>query len=80
MTREEAKRLVVETVEGLQGCKATELAACRELVPLFLEIPLVILLEELVREGQLVEIEYVLPALPDRVKSFLLPKGSHVHR
>lgn len=37
-----------------------------------------VLLEELVAEGELVEIEYCSPEHPYRIKSFYLPKGSKV--
>lgn len=40
-----------------------------------LDLP--IILQKMVEEGELVEIEYVLPGT-DRIKSFYLPKGTEV--
>ena len=69
-------------VLGKQGCKAIDVAteaniiiACaRENV----ELP--DLLEEMVRESKLVEVEYSVPGMEYRTKSFLLPAGSTIHR
>jgi hypothetical protein len=35
-------------------------------------------LRELVKSGEIIEIEYNTPDMPDRIKSFYLPKGSKV--
>ena len=74
MTREEAKILVVNAVTALQGCKATELAASVAFA--FDEHSLPELIDELVAEGELLELEYEVPTMPYRSKSFLLPKGT----
>jgi len=36
------------------------------------------ILDEMVEKGEIVEIEYTTPAMPDRIKSFYLPKGSKI--
>ena len=76
MTRDEVKNLIVQMVTDLQGVKATKLAA--ELIPVWLEYDAPELFEELVEEGQLVEIEYVLPEMNFRCKSFYFPKVTKV--
>lgn len=76
MTKDEAKSLIVSTIVERQGLKATELASVPDLVLSGWEVPE--LVDELVRDGQLVEVEYVLPYMDWRVKSFLLPPGTKV--
>jgi hypothetical protein len=78
MTEESLKKMIVDHVVGVQGCKATELAAvseiavaCRTLGVSFNRV-----ISDLVDEGNLIEIEYSVPNLPDRIKSFFLPSGS----
>ena len=75
------KQAIREIVEARQGCKATELVVFLteehpELLVMLGETPEAI--EELVHEGELVEVEYVLPTMDYRVKGFLLPRGSQV--
>jgi hypothetical protein len=36
------------------------------------------ILVDMVRHGEIIEIEYTTPANPDRIKSFFLPKGSRI--
>ena len=36
------------------------------------------LLEELVQAGEIIEVEYILPYMDYRLKSFYLPRGSEV--
>ena len=80
MTRQEIKDAIVERVTANQGMKATQLAAEADLAieanPFMDDIPE--MYEELVREGRLLEIEYVLPNLPFRTKSFYLPAGTTI--
>jgi len=82
MTRDEAKTLVLSKVEEIQGCKATVLAvtiaSTSEQMESLLPYPLPELIEELIEEGRLIEIEYALPTMSYRIKSFLLPEGSLV--
>lgn len=78
MTIDELKTKIAERVFELQGCKATEIFHCTELVfeCLVLTRDLPAILEEMVSEGKLVEVEYLLPNMNYRIKSFLLPAGT----
>jgi hypothetical protein len=82
MTRDDVKNRIVEIVTEKQGCKATELCAIHELVLADNGdgngFPIPDLVEELVQEEKLVEIEYVLPSMNYRIKSFLLPAGTQI--
>jgi len=68
---------IVEYVNDMQGCKATELAARAANLGLTGRTA-VDAIDDLVLSGRLVEVEYTLPDMPDRVKSFLLPGGTQV--
>ena len=72
MTKEEQNNIILDLVTSKQGCKATELAVE---IATKADIDLV---QTLVTEGRLVEIEYVLPNMPYRIKSFLLPKDTQI--
>lgn len=74
MTIDELKTKIAERVFELQGCKAVELCAMEELVASNSDLPAI--LEEMVSEGKLVEVEYLLPNMNYRIKSFLLPAGT----
>lgn len=85
MTIDELKTRIAERVFELQGCKATELYFMEELVvecrsadadSKARDLPAII--EEMVSEGKLVEVEYLLPNMNYRIKSFLLPAGTVV--
>ena len=83
ISRDEAKNLVVQAVIELQGCKSTQLVVSDQLKDLYLaenasDLHLENLLADLVANGQLIEIEYELPNLNCRIKSFYLPKGTTV--
>jgi len=72
----EAKNLIVKTVENLQGCKATELAANPKIA---IEVSnLNELIDELIQEGDIVAIEYIVPNMPDRIKIYLFPRGTNL--
>jgi hypothetical protein len=80
-TKDEVKDIVVDLVTSCQGAKATQLAAVAvEQIAGVLEStgydPEIV--EELVAEGRLVEVEYILPDMDYRCKSFLLPQGTKV--
>lgn len=73
------KELIVKTVNDHQGIKATELAVDvisenTEITPDDYENAL----SELIRNGEIVEVEYTLPSMDYRVKSWFLPKDSVV--
>ena len=71
---------MIKFVTDRQGCKAIELTA--EAVSFFPAIDsatIISALGRLVMSGKLVEIEYTLPQLSYRVKSFLLPSGASLY-
>lgn len=74
------RRAMIDAVEGAQGLKATEMAAivAAEIGVTAVDGPFAETLDALIREGEIVEVEYTVPDLPYRVKSFLLPKGARV--
>lgn len=76
--REEAKTYLAELINLLQGIKSTELCAREDVVLPLINFEVPPLLEELVEERRITEIEFVLPQLSYRIKSFYLPKGSEV--
>lgn len=84
VTREQLKESIVEAVSSKQGCKDMELFGVPEITTFlkdiveFSNIGIDSIIDELVKGGKLVEIEYTLPQMPYRVKSFLLPAGTHI--
>ncbi len=73
------KDLVSKTVNEHQGIKATELVVlvvqqCSEFPFKHEEFENAV--SELVEEGEIVELEYTLPSMDYRVKSYYLPKGT----
>lgn len=71
---DDLKDFLVEWVIEHQGVKGGELVVAGTVR--FGEKFKLEVLEELVQEGRLVEIEYVLPSMDYRVKSFYLPGGA----
>ena len=75
------RQAIVEIVETKQGCKATELvdfiAGTHPELLVVLD-DLTDTIEEMVHEGELVEVEYVLPQIEYRAKSYLLPRGTQI--
>lgn len=71
---------ILELIEN--GTKATELAAhfgiMLTLIPNLDTNEFLAVVEELIKQGEIVEVEYILPHMPYRIKSFLLPKGTKV--
>jgi hypothetical protein len=82
MTKSDMKAAIVEVVTECQGCKAIELLcklpthARQGIQESSIDFP--DLIEEMVAEGSLVEVEYILPNMKYRAKSFLLPPGTSV--
>jgi len=67
---------LAKKVYDLQGCKATVLVT--ELAVDNPKIDWPSILQEAIRDKQVVEVEYILPELNYRIKSFILPKGTEV--
>ena len=79
MSLDEAVELVVKCVEDRQGVKATELVADKFLFPIIKsDLNLVYVIAEAISRGEILEVEYTLPTMDYRIKSFLLPKGTRV--
>jgi hypothetical protein len=81
MTMLEFQELLVRRITELQGCKATELVSDEEVVKALMvndDISLLDALDAIVTTNRIVEIEYVLPELDFRVKSFYLPANTQV--
>jgi hypothetical protein len=76
VTKDEIKQLIVERVSEKAGLKAVHLASEEDIVLACKDLPSIC--EELVEEGRLVEVEYVLPEMDWRIKSFYLPAGTVV--
>ncbi len=82
MTRDELKVFIVKKVTEANGIKGTQLVADIAIEPGIREclgtheIP--DLLDELVSEGSIVEIEFIVPRMTYKIKSFYLPKGSEI--
>lgn len=77
MTRQQAKEAIIMEVTECQGCKATQLIANLSLDVLEHNLPDMI--EELIVEGKLKVIEYVIPRMTYRTKQFLLPIGTEIN-
>lgn len=76
---DDTKTAFLTAVVGLQGGKAVEvLSHMASRSPEALESFHPDLPDELVREGKLVEVEYTLPTMAYKVKSFFLPAGTVV--
>ena len=76
MTKQDAKNILIGKITSLQGIKATQLAAEEEIAVGLASFDVPQLLEELVAEKRLIEIEYSLPDMNWRLKSFYLPVGT----
>ena len=75
MNKEEIKGLIVRYVVEKQGCKCIGLATNKDIVLACKDFnfSLLDLIDELIDEEKLIDIEYILPDIDYRVKSFLLP-------
>ena len=73
-------KMVLKRTSERQGWKITEAAVDKVLVELAIKEKedLMKVIEELVKYEKLIEIEYILPYLEYRIKSFLLPKETKI--
>jgi hypothetical protein len=80
ISREEAKDILVQYC--MHGIKNTdivvELSMYCAAFPDLAKMDIPDLLEELVKENKLIEIEYILPQVDYRIKSFFLPVGTEI--
>jgi len=74
--------IILKAINDSQGIKNVELS----LKVLSIILPLEFNTDEfheelsyLVEEGEILEIEYTLPSMDYRIKSFYLPKGTSIH-
>lgn len=73
------KERISKIVNDSTGLKSTELA-----VKVVCEVPdcntneVLHLIEELVKEGEIIELEYILPQINYRIKSIYFPKGTDI--
>lgn len=72
------EQAIVDGVNNSGGLKATELAANVAGSVSADSKAFVKTLDKLIKMGELVEIEYVRPDAPEKIKSFLLPKGTEI--
>ena len=77
MTKEQAMEAIAEVVRNKQGCKATELVCVELLLEVFEAFGIEIIYEA-VKVGSIREVEYILPDMNYREKSFLLPAGTEI--
>lgn len=80
MSNDEAKALITKMVVDHQGLKSPELAAkiIERTKGRDKKVDWITLIGECVSEGKILEIEYIIPGLHYRTKSFLLPKGAEI--
>ena len=80
MSREKTKERLSNYLRGKQGDKGVEFASDIEVIEALGDQSFHEVMEELVEEGRVVEIEYTVPSIPYRLKSFFLPEGAVIHR
>jgi hypothetical protein len=88
MTKDQIKQRIVAIITDRQGCKAMELASSLDILSATQpgteyrkssgDFNLLELMNELVAERKVVEVEYVLPNLSYRAKSFYLPASTTI--
>lgn len=80
MTEKEVKEIIVQTVTDMQGGKMLEVVGkLPKEVFRDATVDIIELIDTLIKEGKLIEIEYVLVQSPYRLRSFLLPGILEVH-
>lgn len=72
------EELIINEVASHQGCKIGELFANIDIINACKSTPSLLIdtINKLWEEGELVVIEYVLPTMTYRQKTFLFPKGT----
>lgn len=74
------RKRIKEKVTEMNGCKLIELVADIDIVEYAYNnnVNLVDEIFDMVKNGELVEVEYILPHLSYKIKSFILPSGTDV--
>ncbi|MCH8860496.1 MAG: hypothetical protein IH843_05095 [Thaumarchaeota archaeon] len=74
------RKKISQRVADKQGCKMTELAAEIDLIEEAhnKNVNFVDEIYGMIRDGELVEVEYILPNIDYRIKSYLFPDGTDV--
>jgi hypothetical protein len=72
---ERTREVILNLVEFYQGLKATELVA---MLASHKHEKILETLQVMIDNEEVLEVEYTLPSMPWRVKSFLLPKGTSI--
>jgi len=77
----ELQQVIIDTVTRLQGCKMTQLVCeiPQHILTKYESEDVMATIDQLVAIGEIIEIEYILPQMDYRVKSFLLPKDTKVN-
>jgi hypothetical protein len=86
MTKDQIKEYIVKIINDRQGCKAMELVLDHTILSAATEpyqggadkFDFLELMSELIAEGKVIEIEYVLSNMNYRAKSFYLPANTKV--
>lgn len=73
---EQLKTRLVELVESIRPIKATEIPTHLNAEEIKLFTPAI--MDELVKEERITEVEYVLPMMPNRIKSIYFPLGTEI--
>jgi len=80
LTHQEVKDFIKQMVNASTGIKAVELAVKISEDLYKYRSAIIGILEELVKENEIVELEYVLPEMEYRVKSIYFPKGTKINK
>ena len=76
--KEEIKNEIVQIVSSNNGCKASQLIPALSVESIKSDESILDLVDELISEGRLIGIDYVLSSMPYRTKTFLLPPCDEV--
>lgn len=76
-TKDDVKKHILQIIIDKQGLKATELIA-EMTVGIINNFDIPSIIDELVFENAIVEIEYIIPTINYRIKSYLLPSNTKI--
>jgi hypothetical protein len=75
---EDVRKAIIKIVEDSQGIKVTELLPSLSKEIITCNYSIVDEIDNLIKDQELVCINYIIPSMPYREKMYLLPKGSTV--